>query len=63
MATAQDQDWDEVVARLNKTKSGKLTVQMGSPGSAQVTRCRLLESFTNLRARTEGAKLHLSLAA
>jgi hypothetical protein len=31
-----------VIDRLNRNRSGELKVKMGSPGSAQVTRCRLL---------------------
>jgi len=36
---------------------------MGSPGSAQVTRCRLLERFPDLVAETIGATLILRRAA
>jgi hypothetical protein len=34
---------------------------MGSPGSAQVTRCRLLAEWSNLRVTTVGPVLHLRL--
>jgi hypothetical protein len=34
---------------------------MGSPGSAQVTRCRLLEQWNNIQVRTERSILHLRL--
>jgi hypothetical protein len=34
---------------------------MGSPGSAQVTRVRLLAEWSNLQARTIGSTLVLSL--
>ena len=34
---------------------------MGSPGSAQVTRCRLLAQWNNLEAETVGATLVLRL--
>ena len=34
---------------------------MGSPGSAQVTRCRLLEQWNGIDVRTVGAKLYLKL--
>jgi hypothetical protein len=34
---------------------------MGSPGSAQVTRCRLLAEWSNLEAHTRGAMLYLRL--
>jgi hypothetical protein len=34
---------------------------MGSPGSAQVTRCRLLEQWANIRVTTIGSTLYLRL--
>jgi hypothetical protein len=34
---------------------------MGSPGSAQVTRCRLLENWSNLDVTTVGNTLILRL--
>jgi hypothetical protein len=34
---------------------------MGSPGSAQVTRCRLLSEWSNLEATTIGSTLLLRL--
>jgi hypothetical protein len=34
---------------------------MGSPGSAQVTRCRLLEEWSNLEVTTVAETLHLRL--
>jgi hypothetical protein len=51
-----------VIERLNRSPRGELRIRMGSPGSAQVTRCRLLEQWTNLEVRTRGAILHLRLA-
>jgi hypothetical protein len=38
-----------------------MRIRMGSPGSAQVTRVRLLEQWTNLQVRTERSILHLRL--
>jgi hypothetical protein len=35
---------------------------MGSPGSAQVTRCRLLEQWSNLQAFTVGSTLVLRIS-
>lgn len=55
-------DWDSVIERLNRSGKRELRIRMGSPGSAQVTRCRLLEQWTNLRVRTRGAVLYISLA-
>ena len=55
-------DWNAVIERLNDSKSGETRIRMGSPGSAQVTRVRLLERWSNLRAWTDGAVLHLKVA-
>jgi hypothetical protein len=55
-------DWSAVIERLNRSPRGELRIRMGSPGSAQVTRCRLLEQWTNLEVRTRGANLYLRLA-
>ena len=54
-------NWDEVVEKLNESKSGEMRIRMGSPGSAQVTRVRLLAEWRNLEARTVGSTLHLRL--
>jgi len=58
----QRRDWDSVVERLNRSQSGYLRIRMGSPGSAQVTRCRLLEQWDNLEIWTEGPILNLQLS-
>lgn len=55
-------DWDAEIEQLNRTSSGQRRIVMGSEGSAQVTRVRLLSRYANLRARTEGAVLVLELA-
>ena len=55
-------DWSTVIERLNRSPRGELRIRMGSPGSAQVTRCRLLEQWSNLEVRTRGSILHLRLA-
>jgi hypothetical protein len=54
-------DWDAEIERLNRTASGQRRIVMGSDGSAQVTRVRLLSRYANLRARTEGPVLVLEL--
>lgn len=54
-------NWSKVIERLNRSRTGELQVKMGSPGSAQVTRCRLLEQWANLKAETVGATLILRL--
>ncbi|HIF94520.1 MAG TPA: hypothetical protein EYQ60_15575 [Myxococcales bacterium] len=52
-------DWSAVIDRLNSNSKGELKIKMGSPGSAQVTRCRLLAEWSNLEATTQGATLVL----
>ena len=54
-------DWSATIERLNRSRSGELRIRMGSPGSAQVTRCRLLEQWSNLRVHTRGAMLYIAL--
>lgn len=54
-------DWSRAIERLNESKTGRASYEMGSPGSAQVTRCRLLEQWNGLTARTEGSRVILSL--
>jgi len=55
-------DWSAVIDKLNRSPRGELRIRMGSPGSAQVTRCRLLEQWANLEVRTKGSNLYLRLA-
>ena len=52
-------DWSAVIDRLNSSAKGELKIKMGSPGSAQVTRCRLLAEWSNLEATTQGETLVL----
>ncbi len=54
-------DWSAVIHRLNKSPAGEIRIRMGSPGSAQVTRCRLLAQWTNLEVTTVGTTLKLRL--
>ena len=54
-------DWDQIVEKLNASPSGEMKIRMGSPGSAQVTRVRLLAEWRNLEASTVGSTLHLRL--
>lgn len=58
---AKRRDWSSIIQRLNASPRGELKIRMGSPGSAQVTRCRLLEEWSNLEVTTVGETLHLSL--
>jgi|RhiMethySRZTD1v2_1073278.scaffolds.fasta_scaffold2510178_1 hypothetical protein len=60
-AVRKPRDWSKVIDKLNRSKTGELRVKMGSPGSAQVTRCRLLAQWANLEAETVGATLVLRL--
>lgn len=59
---AQTRNWPAIIERLNHSNSGEMKIKMGSPGSAQVTRCRLLEEWNNLEVWTVGATLYLRLA-
>ena len=54
-------DWPAIIDRLNQSRRGELRIAMGSPGSAQVTRCRLLEQWSGLRVFTVGSTLILRL--
>jgi hypothetical protein len=54
-------DWTSIINRLNDTPKGELRITMGSPGSAQVTRCRLLEEWSHLEVTTAGSVIHLRL--
>jgi hypothetical protein len=54
-------DWGAIVDRLNISKSGTMKINMGSAGSAQVTRCRLLEQWKDLEVWTVGPILHLKV--
>ena len=58
---ARRRDWNAIIDKLNKSRTGTMSINMGSPGSAQVTRCRLLEQWNNLEVWTVGSKLHLKV--
>ncbi len=53
--------WPAVMARLNETASGTSAIRMGSDGSAQVTRIRLLTEWNNIDVWTVGPMLHIEL--
>ena len=57
----QSRSWTSIIDRLNRSARGELRITMGSPGSAQVTRCRLLENWSNLEVTTVGKTLILRL--
>ncbi|MCP4004982.1 MAG: hypothetical protein GY725_12375 [bacterium] len=59
---ARRRDWPNIIEKLN-TRPRRLRFDMGSPGSAQVTRCRLLNEWNNLEAWTVGQVLYLQLAS
>lgn len=54
-------DWGAIIDRLNQSPKGSISIKMGSPGSAQVTRCRLLEQWNGIDVHTVGSTLHLKL--
>ena len=58
---ARTKNWPAVIERLNHNPKGELKIRMGSPGSAQVTRCRLLAEWSNLEATTVGSTLILRI--
>jgi len=58
---SRPRNWPSTIERLNKSPRGELRITMGSPGSAQVTRVRLLAEWSNLEATTKGATLILRL--
>jgi hypothetical protein len=58
-ALAKPRNWTKIIERLNDSRTGEMRINMGSPGSAQVTRVRLLEQWNNLEATTVGSTLYL----
>lgn len=56
-------DWQAEIEELNASASGERRIEMGSSGSAQVTRVRLLDRWDNLEAWTEGPVLYLRRSA
>jgi hypothetical protein len=61
MELPKPRNWSAIIDRLNQSAGGELRVRMGSPGSAQVTRCRLLAEWSNLEVTTVGSTLRLRL--
>lgn len=59
---SKPRDWNAVIDRLNRSTRGELRIRMGSPGSAQVTRVRLLEQWAGIDVTTVGPVLILRLA-
>ena len=59
--TKARRSWPEIISRLNRNPGRRLRIPMGSPGSAQVTRCRLLDEWTNLDVWTVGSVLYVQL--
>ena len=56
-------DWDRIIEELNVSSSGRRTIRMGSPGSAQVTRCRLVAQWAGLEIHTNGSLINLRLSS
>lgn len=52
--------WPEIMEKFAKAKKKNDSVEMGSPGSAQVTRVRLAKKYPKLHFRTEGTFIHFS---
>ena len=54
-------NWPKIIEGLNNNPNRRLRFAMGTPGSAQVTRCRLLDEWNNLKAWTVGHVLYVEL--
>jgi hypothetical protein len=63
MNLSKTRNWSAIIDRLNRNPRGELRIRMGSPGSAQVTRCRLLAEWSNIEVTTRGSTLHLRLGS
>jgi hypothetical protein len=61
-SVTKPRSWPDVIERLNRHPKGEIRIRMGSPGSAQVTRVRLLAEWKHLEAHTIGSTLVLSLS-
>lgn len=57
----KNMDWELIINHLNES-GGPIKIHMGSPGSAQVTRCRLMDAYDGLNAKTRGHDIFLELA-
>ncbi len=54
-------NWATVIEKVKASKSGKKSITMGTPGSAQVTRCRLLREYPGLDITTESDVLKIAV--
>ncbi len=63
MAKREVRDWESIVEKFLRSKNKTRTVKMGSPGSAQVTRCRLLQTYEDIEVVTKEDKLILKRAS
>jgi hypothetical protein len=61
MDLPKSRNWPAIIDRLNQSPRGELRIRMGSPGSAQVTRCRLLAEWSNVEITTRGSTIQLRL--
>lgn len=53
--------WDRVMERINEHPERVFRVPMGSSGSAQVTRVRVLREFANVDGWTEGSDFFIHM--
>ena len=58
---ATRRDWTKIIEKLNRNPDRQLRFAMGTPGSAQVTRVRLLQDWNNIEAWTRGSTLYVQL--
>lgn len=50
-------DWEYEIGKFLGSKRSVRRILMGSPGSAQVTRCRLLQKFPGIDVATRGSTI------
>lgn len=55
-------NWGDVIDKLNRTASGTIRRVCSTPQVAQVTRVRLLDTFSGIHAETKGNTLTISRA-
>jgi len=55
-------DWAKIIDSLSLLGT-PTSIIMGSPGSAQVTRCRLMDEYNGICVTTAGSRLSVWLTA
>lgn len=60
MSTTKKRNWGSIIEKISETGKPR-KIKMGSPGSAQVTRCRLMSVWDGIEATTKGPYLFINL--